>query len=131
MRFLVPSILFLALAEARSGRNIQRQSDDPMNDPITCRDTSFSEPKWYLYSSRAAETYSQNGTKFGTVGFNAQNIPTGLSYDCIAKNVSLTATGSEQGWHICHNPKAQFKFDLAGSLISIREAWTCGNSSTV
>jgi hypothetical protein len=131
MRVLDALLVTFWLTGARSDGNIPRQSDDPSNDEITCIDVSFSQPEWYLYSSRYSQTSTQNGTKLGTVGFNAQNLATGTSFDCIAKNVSLAATGAGQSWHNCDNPRAQFKFDLVGDLISMRETWNCGKSSTL
>ncbi|KAH8888539.1 hypothetical protein GQ53DRAFT_826230 [Thozetella sp. PMI_491] len=131
MRSFYPFILLVRILEARSTRNSPRPGDDPVNDETYCIEESFSEPRWYLYSSRYSETSIENGVRRGTVGFNAQNIPTGLSFDCLAKNVSLAATGNETVWHDCDNPKAQFKFDLVSEVISMRESWTCGNSSTV
>lgn len=123
-------ILFL-LVKVALATGLRRQTTDPANDEAYCVETSFSEPRWYLYSSRYSETSVQNGQKIGTVGFNAMNVATGISFDCLAKNVSLAITGTSSNWYICDNPKASFKFDLIGSLISMKESWTCGNSSTM
>ncbi len=65
--------------------------------------------------------------KLGNVGLNALNVATGVSFDCIAKNVTLS--GNETAWHNCDNPNAQFKFDLGGNFILMRETWSCGHSS--
>jgi len=106
----------------------QSYEDEPRPD---CTDVSFSRPVFHVYDPLWTLVNATTGGTVGDFRFAVLNEATGVTSQCLARNVTLTATASSAvAWHSCRDDATQFRYDVTANEFELRQTWACNNSAT-
>ncbi|CCC07598.1 hypothetical protein SMACR_08151 [Sordaria macrospora] len=99
--------------------------------PQSCTETSFTSPRWGIYSPTLVTVNGSSGGSQGDIRFLTVNIATNVSAACIARNINLDPKGPDalNIWHDCDIPNLKFQFNLTSFDMRLRGTWLCENTT--